>query len=438
MKPKEPQWEQLLDPKTMPIRYDGRTFYTPRQHGQIVVWHEIERFHLLREIRIHLPEEFNTPEAARRVKDEIMTSKRFAIDQTQAQGDRHEVITLQGRLNLDTLELSPVAPEEKIFHCSLFQYRPNAEWRNAPNFVKFVRTSLHIDLEKATGSNAIGKRRLLLEILVYLLTDLWGAKKAIILLGPASSGKTVLLNFIRGVAGDDGYTALSLSDLSDRFRGALIAGRPLILNDEIGAKIKNLDYVKKIISGEPIIIERKGANPYTYCPRVKLCFAANSLPQLLEWDGEGAFAKRLQVLRFPVAISPDQWDYSLTEKLLIERDMIMSCAIKETASFIKQHVFSDDEEGADVLQQYQRENDSLRAFLEEPGFCKKGKEEKCLAEEFRECYESYCKEEGLKPIKRHLLGLLAQYGIGHTRLRDGKYPNARAYFTGISLTKKEA
>lgn len=413
------------------IRFDGRDFFKQTSCEKIQVWQKLEYFEVIPELRLLLPDELDTAEAAKRLKEEIMTSSRFELQKPVLIG-RHEVITPQGRLNLDTLEFTPIAPDENIFGYANFHYKENVTWKNAPVFCQYVKTSLGIDLtdERDQGN---GKRQLLLQILVYMLTALWGTKKAIVLLGPTSSGKTVLLDFIRFVVGEKGYTALSMEDLSDRFRSSLVENVSLVINDEIGAKIRNLDMVKKIISGEPVVIERKNGIPYTIRPHIKVCVAANALPRVLERDGEGAFAKRLQILQFVRTIPAEEWVLNLSEKIIAERDIIMSCAISESADFIAKPIFTNDADGAKLLETYQRENDSVKAFLYDSEVCKMGADETCLAEDFRNAYYAYCETEGLPLIKRGLNLWLQQYGIRQERTRGDKFKNPRSHYRGVSL-----
>lgn len=421
----------LQDPDTLLIRFDGRDFYQLKKYENIVVWERLDSCDVIREIRRLLPDRFNTAEAAKLVKEEIQSSPLFVCQRPVATS-KPEVITPQGRLDLRTLEIKPVEDDMPIYWYANFHYLPNATWKDAHYFVQYAKSSLGVDLS-AEVEQGNGKRKLLLQTLVYMVTELWGTKKAIVLLGPASSGKTVLLDFLRFVVGEKGYTALSLADISDRFRGALIDTARIILNDEIGAEIKNLDYVKKVISGEPIVVERKNGTPYTCHPHIKVCVAANALPEVKEQDGEGAFAKRLQILQFPCSIPPEAWIRDLPARIIAERDVIMSCAIRESVEFIDNPIFTDDIDGAKLLAQYQRENDSLKAFLNDPEKCKLGEKEICLAEDFRTAYHTYCEEEGIRTVKRNLNLLLQQYGIHQVRKRDDKYKNPRSHYQGISL-----
>lgn len=66
-----------------------------------------------------------------------------------------------------------------------------------------------------------------------------------------------------------------------------------------------------------------------------------ALPEVKEQDGEGAFAKRLQILQFPHAIPPEDWIRDLPARIIAERNVIMSCAIRESADFIAQPIFTD-------------------------------------------------------------------------------------------------
>lgn len=345
------------------IRYNGETYFYRDSESQ--VWTPFPKRELIKQIRkIYLAGTADDSVSnARMLADELRNNDAFDMP-IHEKKSRPLVITKCGKVGIGRASWKIESVKETDFetHAFDFSFQREAKWEDAPAFCEYAKTSLGIDLLNDKESSA--KRQLLTEILAYAVSEVYGAKKMIIFLGPTNSGKTVLLNLLRNVAGADGYAPLSLEDMSDRFRAAILADVPLILNDEIGGNgIKRLEILKKVISGEPVILEKKGRDPKTCQIHVKPIFAANVLPQLLEYDSGNAFAERLQILYFPKSIPREQWKLDLSERICEEKDVIFSCSIMEANDFFERLRFTDVPDGCKILNAYKEENATVQSFI---------------------------------------------------------------------------
>ena len=229
--------------------------------------------------------------------------------------------------------------------------------------MNFVKTSLGISTANPSQNP---KLKLLLEIIGYSLSNLWGAKKAAILLGPPHTGKSVILNFVENIIGTSLCRHLTLNDLADKYRCGQMNGARLLLSHEMKlGSLKRLDTVKSVISGDPITIEKKGVQAWDYIPRAKVLIAANSLPYLGEADVGGAFAERLIVLPFANRDTKEK-DTKLLAKLLEEKDQIVSLALKSMQGFLENElVFESLPEAQYIVDEYKVNGNPVTAFLEE-------------------------------------------------------------------------
>lgn len=414
------------------IRSDGQVFYRYDEIRR--VWYPLLAKEVLREIRsVFLVNrgELNTAATARRIYDEIRSSERFYFPVPVKKSSPY-IVMQTGRINILTKKVESVQQNDYETDYVDFRYLPEALWKQAPAFCSYAKSSLGIDLLE---SELTPKRKLLMEILTYTVSSLFGAKKMIILLGPSNCGKTVLLSFLRAVC--PRYTSLSLQDLTSQFRSAAIMKVPLVLNDEMGiAGIRRLDLLKKIISGETLILEAKREEPVSYTPHVKLIYAANALPSLGEYDAENALASRFQVLQFGAAIPRERWDLELIDKIVQERDIILSMAIKECGDFVRTLRFTKDPEGELVIEAYKADNDSVRSFTSDAAWCILGEEHKMYTAKLYEAYEAYCGQNGIIAVKIDVFRTqLSQLGFRHDkgRIAGGK-PLARTL--GIALTEE--
>ena len=300
-----------------------------------------------------------------------------------------------GMINLETLE---IISHNKDFYettCLDFNFNSRFTWDDVPNWTQYIETSL--------DANPLdSKVKLLLQILVYVTSNLRGAKKMFILLGKPHSGKSRIIKFIERITDIGGNMPLTLSDLSDRFRSGLLENSRLVLNDELPCVgLKNLDLLKKIIAEENIIIECKGKDPKKFSPKIKLLFAGNQLPNTQEYDFGNAFAERLCVLFYPTTLERKVWNLNLDECLYRERDAIMSLALKEAKELITSNLnFSEPDDSVKILDGYKKENASVQAFVEDEDYCQFGQEYKEHTSKLYEAYVKYAKDNLLLPASR--------------------------------------
>jgi P4 family phage/plasmid primase-like protien len=346
------------------------------------------------------------------------------------------VLANNGRVNLANGQLEAVAKSDFEHRHVNFDFIADAKWTQAPAFVRYVKSSLDVDLQKplAVCANKEKERRsLLVQILGYAISELYGAKKMVVLIGPSNAGKTVILNLLRFVIGEGSYTPISLDDLSNRFRSSLLLDTSMVINDELASKgLRNLDMLKKIISGEPIIVEKKGIQPEIYTPHVKCVFAANALPSLKEYDGQNAFSERLQLLTFPHSVARDDWDIELTSKLIEERHAIFSCVIHELGDFAKTLKFADDPDAETVAADYRRSTTSVLTFIDE--CCVRQSETYTVLSDFYQSYCNFCDDECLDALsKPDFRAQLRQLGYEFRKKRPYSTANPMSSVMGLAI-----
>ena len=340
--------------------------------------------------------------------------------------------------NIRTKECKRSTPEDNARWNFNFKFDADAEWGQAPNFCRFVRSSVGFDLLKSGDGGE--KRKLLLQMIVYMCSNLFGIKGMFVVIGNPSSGKSQLLNLLRLIVGVENCAAMTLSDCASRFRSSLLEDIHCIINDELPcAGVKNLDQLKKLICNEFLTIERKGKDVKSYKPVCKLLYAGNQLPILAEYDSGNAFAKRLKVLRFPNSIPEEDWDFEICEKMYAERDAIVSSAIKESEEFIANLRLAEDPDGAEIVASYMAENDSVRTFTENKIWCRTDKKNPNLKTYLTKLYDryvKYCEANSLTACSVYVFRQqLAQNGFRFSKLRAEKGGAPKASVLGIEIAE---
>ncbi len=383
---------------------------------------QIRRYiaYFAKDIGIHL-----TSDEVRRIEKELLEHIDLFCEQLSWPDDPEWICARNGMVNLKTLEIKEHNPLKYCTKGLNFNFNKDSKIIYSQAFRRFLQTSLGVKDIVDSEKKYVPKVKLSLQILLYCLSNLQGAKKAAVFLGEPHTGKSVLIKFIAQMVGENGYAALSLADLGDRFRCSLLENIHLILSHEMANKgLRNLDILKSIISAEPIIIEAKGKQPKNFTPQVKILMGANSLPTLDEIDAGNAFADRLTVLKFGKSVKTR--NLHLLEDLYKDRDAIMSVVVKEGPEFIQRNLtFVEDEDGVNALKAYKSESNSVADFLNEQ--YEMVDDGKAYLREMYELYEDFSNSNCLhacnqRSFRQQILQL--GYQIKKTRLRQNENPRA--------------
>ncbi len=341
-------------------------------------------------------------------------------------------------LDLRTLELTDFGKKDFVTWAADFSFIEKAGWKQVPEFRKYLKLSLGIDLDSKLPTDKERKLALLCQILTYMISNLNGAKKAFILLGPANCGKSRLLNFVKRFVGDDNYSPLRFSDLGQRFRSSMLLHTNYILNDELGRSIENLDILKKVLSGEEIVAEEKNKPSFVLRPNIKAMFASNVMPLPVELDHGGALLQRLQVLKFGETIPREHWVLDLDDRLWQERDAIMSLAIIKGRDIVSNNYqFTDDPETKAIIENYSIMTNSVAAFINDATCVIRSDGAAVYSKELYNRYKQFCDDAGIRAVPDDIFsGQLMEYGFSKKRARLYGDKNPRACVVGLKLVQR--
>ncbi len=330
-----------------------------------------------------------------------------------------------------------------------FQFRASAKLVEAPTWMEFLQHSFAIkaDLTKSGPALAMEASKILehssvrrlFEFLGYAVSPpgIWGAKKMMVLLGPPNTGKSQIVELVRRVKGKTGCVSMTPHDLADRFRSGMLLDASIVLNDEMPTTgLKHLDTLKKAIAGEELTCERKGVDPVTFCPRVKMLFAGNQLPELSEPDFGNAFANRLVVVNFSHPVGAEKRNIHLADAFFEERDVIFSLAVKHLLTLRKHNFcFTQDAAGDEAVAVYRAENSSVALFLDlEMDAVERGTGLIVSSEDLFNGYKTFCNQNAITPCNlREFHEQLRQMGFHKVKKRLRKGGNPRYVYEGLAL-----
>lgn len=331
-----------------------------------------------------------------------------------------------GVFNMETGELLSHDAAYRFTYQVHANYIEEADQISCPAFEAFCESSLEGDSTK---------RKLLLEFIGYICTDSNDGKCALFLKGQPNSGKSVIGAFISRLFDQELVSNIPLHQLGDRFFRAELAGKKLNVAGEIsGNVLRDISIFKSITGNDRIAGEFKCKNPFYFTPRCKLLFSGNTLPLTTETDTTAAFVNRIRVLLFNISVPSEQQDKQLLEKLLEERDSIVTLALQAARELVERnYAFTEPKDSRQFLEAFRVRGNILNAFLEE--CCVLDAKARCFNVELYAAFKAFCERDGLDCLKKaKFYDLLS--GIPHVaakRLRIGN-ENRQGH---IGVTLKE-
>lgn len=292
-----------------------------------------------------------------------------------------------GIIDVENCELLLTKDRFKFGYCLKFNYL-SIKKRQQKEFENFCKTTFPEDTEI--------KRKLLLQILGYCISDYLKAKTGFFLIGESNSGKSVVLELLRRVLPEKSVSAIPLYRLNNRFNlGRLENVRVNICTELSENSFSALDIYKMLTSNEIITAENKGGNPFEFRLRCKSVNAGNMMPTLKQLEGMQAILNRMTILLFTVSVAKEKQDLHLVDKLWKERDSIFSSAVDELILLHQNgFVFEEPEDTAKLKKQMQSLSDAFHDFLKDE--CVFDKSGRVHISTLYEAFRRYCDENLLE------------------------------------------
>lgn len=369
--------------KDVSIQFDPTTGLLYKWNGQF--WDVYAETHIESRAIDYLGDEAQKS----RVKDaSFLAITASSIPHGRAVNDHEDLVCLNnGEFNLETIELTPHNPDH-LFTFKLDVSFDPKNTKKCDRWLEFLRTNVQTP-------EAIKQ---LQEFAGYCLTRDTHYQKALLLLGPGSDGKTKFLNILAKIVGHENMSAISFRDLEDQFQRAALYNKLLNVSTEIGHKAMESQFFKAIVTGDPISAAFKHKDSFSFNPFVKLAFASNKLPKVL--DNSDGFYRRLLIVEFKrqyLEDDPDR-DPLLEDKLTAELDGIFEWALIGLHRLREQGRFTQCSETLELIQAYRRLNNPVMCFVEDA--CVLGDDHIVDRDTLFKEYRTYCSANGYVPFSK--------------------------------------
>lgn len=261
-----------------------------------------------------------------------------------------------GTLNTATLELQDHDASDFLYYCLPYEYNPNAK---CDKFMAYLSTVLPEAEDIKTIQSYLGCCFLDLKV-----------EQMLCLLGDGGNGKSVLLDTIAGVLGENNVSHVNIDSIAstnpnaDNYRLSL---ENKILNVSSESKFKGIDMSvwKQLASKEPVMVHAFHRNRYMIKNYARTIYAMNQLPPNHDDINNGYF-RRLNIVQFEVTIEEKDRNYNLSKEI-VEREspgvlnwIVDSIRLAKTLGGIHQS-----EKSKGFIKELEVESDSVQLFIED-------------------------------------------------------------------------
>ena len=281
---------------------------------------------------------------------------------------------------------------------------------------------------------------LLLEVLGVVLSGVkaWRMKKALFMVGPGDSGKSVLKSLAERLIGRGNFIGIDLREIEARFGTGAIYGTRLAGSSDMSfLTVNELKTFKKITGGDSLFAEFKGRQAFEFTYSGFLWFCMNRLPKFGGDDGKWVY-DRIMVVHCPNSIPEAEQDRQLIDKLYAEREGIVYKAVMALQTVLRNgYRFSEPQCVTDAGEQYMADNNTVIAFYKEC-MCEResgGYTDYWTADNIYRVYRRWCSMNNngyAKTLKEFRTGIADILGSAYKDLT--KHGLKGTYYKNLTLT----
>ena len=309
----------------------------------------------------------------------------------------------------------------KFTSCLNFEYSDDASLEKAPNFARFLETSVGKENQECFMRSE-----------GFLLSNLDDVKKAVFFIGDGNTGKSMILDLNETVIGSDFVSSEPFEKLGNEQSRFKFIGKLLNISRETNrAVLSNEAAFKSLVSNERISGRQLYCNSVDYVPNIRLVIASNHPLEFSKPDD--ALIDRMVVVFFRNRLKPGELDHDLKSKLWAERNVIFSLTLKALHDLYRSsYDFKMSAESVNYLQSCRMQLHTAEDFIAE---CCEIKDDAVVSSaDLLQAYARFCAVNGLTPVGRNTLFqqvLWHSANIQHKKIKsNGRYLQG---FAGIGL-----
>lgn len=236
---------------------------------------------------------------------------------------------------------------------------------------------------------------LLQEMAGYVLFNDCSLQKCFFLIGDGANGKSVLLDVLTSIFGDDNVSNVEMSALTEDFQRIKFLDSLLNISSETKTNVKGAEAIfKQLVVGDKVTGCYKGKDFVDFRSRAKMIFACNEL--INARDITYGFIRRICFIKFPVKFTdnpehPNEKpiDKNITEKLLQHKSAIFNWILEGYKMLKATNQFTVTDDEAQSVEDFQETINPIYVFIRENPI-----DEEVTNEQLYESYRRWCQEAG--------------------------------------------
>lgn len=282
-----------------------------------------------------------------------------------------------GVLDISHRKLLNHSPDYYFTSKLSFNYDPSAK---CPYFLRVIKSAIP------------EAESFLQEYAGYTLTPDTSFEIAVWLYGPSGCGKSSILVGLQAMLGSrSGVLGLGEIERS-RFALTNLEGKTLMISTEQPSSFIQASYcLNAIISGEPILVDRKYREPVQLTSIAKLAWAMNEYP--IVKDSTNGLFRRVKVIEFP-PLDVDKRDRKVKEAIKAEGAGVLNWALEGLDRLTTNGCFEIPDCVLAATEDFKLRNDVPKLFVEE--MCVVGDGYKTRSGDLYNAYKNWCGKNGVK------------------------------------------
>lgn len=232
--------------------------------------------------------------------------------------------------------------------------------------------------------------KLLQEMTGYILFNDCKLQKGFFLIGDGANGKSVFLNTIRAVFGNENVSRVEMSSLIEPFQRISLINSLVNISTETNTDVKGAESIfKQIVAGDPINGCFKNKDFVIFEPRCVMISACNEYVK--SRDITFGFLRRICFIDFPCKFEGEKADLTLEDTLKEELPGIFNWIYEGYKRLKEQGKLTETPEQAEMMDEFISLMNPVAAFIDE---CLKDENDIIERDELYRRYVSWTKEAG--------------------------------------------
>lgn len=280
-----------------------------------------------------------------------------------------------------------------------FRYTLNFDYNSLPSKTGAYKTFLY----DVFGDN----EKILREFRKFMglsISDIRTLKYSFFLYGPSNIGKSVILNILKKIIGDDWCSSISFSQMGSEFAITELLGKRINISGEVsGASNKRLDIFKSLTGNDDVTMCYKGKDHFHIRNRSLLVFACNVFPNINSPQEMEAFLSRIIIFPFSNVKPRSEWIDDLDELLLDDVGEIIKDAIEGLKELEEDNFqFKEIKAMKRCKMEFQGMYDSFTLFADE--YISRDMDSVVSSQDIGNAYRSFCMDEGYIAVLDNVWG----------------------------------